>query len=265
MEGLLKQFTEKIRNVTPSTLRTVAAGLDLLDDLCVPGLPPDLLKDRPLRFLVVDNDMISRQALAHSLTKAFSQPDFAVDGETALAQATKQAYDVTSSTCKCRAWMGSRSAQKFATPFPTVTTPVVFSTRQSDFDARCKSTLSGGSDLMGKPFLTFEVTVKALTLAFHGRLRGRNPEPLPKLDQTRGIMDSSVTIMDSPLASQVPPSPRDGLFRHRHRRRWTRSPCLLDPRVKTARPLVGTLSDDSSDLEHGDAKILLVDGFLRIN
>ena len=32
LEGLLKQLTEKIRNVTPSTLRTVAGGLDLLDD-----------------------------------------------------------------------------------------------------------------------------------------------------------------------------------------------------------------------------------------
>ena len=88
LEGLLKQLTEKIRNVTPSTLRTVAGGLDLLDDLCVPGLPPDLLTDRPLKFLVVDDDLISRQALSLSLEKAFSQPDLAVDGETALAQAT---------------------------------------------------------------------------------------------------------------------------------------------------------------------------------
>ena len=42
LEGLLKQFAEKTENVTPSTLRAVAGGVDLLDDLCVPGLRPDL-------------------------------------------------------------------------------------------------------------------------------------------------------------------------------------------------------------------------------
>ena len=69
LEGLLKQLTEKMGNVTPSTLRTVVGGLDLLDDLCVPGLKPDLLTDRPLKFLVVDDDLISRQALSLALKK----------------------------------------------------------------------------------------------------------------------------------------------------------------------------------------------------
>jgi len=198
LEGLLKQFTEKIRNVTPSTLRTVAGGLDLLDDLCVPGLPPDLLKDRPLRFLVVDDDMISRQALAHSLEKAFSQPDLAVDGETALAQATQQAYDVIFLDVQMPGMDGFELCTKIRNTGPNRTTPVVFVTRQCDFDARCKSTLSGGSDLMGKPFLTFEVTVKALTLALHGRLRGRARKPLVNRDQVQDMADSSVTATDRP-------------------------------------------------------------------
>ena len=51
------------------------------------------------------------------------------------------------------------------------TTPVVFVTRHSDFNSRAKSTLSGGQDLIGKPFLAFEITVKALTLALRGRLQ----------------------------------------------------------------------------------------------
>ena len=198
LEGLLKQLTEKIRNVTPSTLRTVAGGLDLLDDLCVPGLPPDLLTDRPLKFLVVDDDMISRQALSHSLEKAFSQPDLAVDGEAALAQATRQAYDVIFLDVQMPGMDGFEVCSKIRDTVPNRTTPVVFVTRQSDFDARCKSTLSGGNDLMGKPFLTFEVTVKALTLALHGRLRGRAPKPLPKPDQSQDTADSLVTVADGP-------------------------------------------------------------------
>ena len=210
LEGLLKQLTEKIRNVTPSTLRTVAGGLDLLDDLCVPGLPPDLLTDRPLRFLVVDDDRISRQALSYSLEKAFSQPDLAVDGEAALAQATRQAYDVIFLDVQMPGMDGFELCTKIRDTVPNRTTPVVFVTHQSDFDARCKSTLSGGNDLMGKPFLTFEVTVKALTLALHGRLRGRAQKPLPKPDPIRETADSLVTVTDSPRpvpSSTIAPRP----------------------------------------------------------
>ena len=195
LEGLLKQFTEKLSNVTPSTLRTVASGLDLLDDLCVPGLPPDLLTDRPFRFLVVDDDQISRQALAHSLGKAFSQPDLAVDGETALAQATQRAYDVIFLDVQMPGMDGFELCTKIRDTVPNRDTPVVFVTGQSDFDARCKSTLSGGNDLMGKPFLTFEVTVKALTLALQGRLEGRVQKPLRKSEPIR---DAAVSATGGP-------------------------------------------------------------------
>ena len=210
LEGLLKQLTKEMRNVTPSALRTVAGGLDLLDDLCVPRLQPDLLTDRPLRFLVVDDDLISRQALSFALAKAFSQPDHAVDGETALAQATMQAYDVIFLDVVMPGMDGFELCTRIRDTVPNRTTPVVFVTCQSDFDARCKSTLSGGNDLMGKPFLTFEVTVKALTLALHGRLRGRAQKPLPKPDQTRDTADSLVKVTDSPRpapCSTIAPRP----------------------------------------------------------
>ena len=198
LEGLLKQLTGKMKNVTPSTLRTVAGGLDLLDDLCAPGLHLDLLTDRPLSFLVVDDDMISRQALSHSLRKAFSQPDLAVDGETALVQATRQAYDVIFLDVQMPGMDGFEVCSKIRDTGPNRATPVVFITHQGDFDARCHSTLSGGNDLMGKPFLTFEVTVKALTLALHGRLRGRAQQLLPKPDPAQNTADSSVTVTDGP-------------------------------------------------------------------
>jgi DNA-binding response OmpR family regulator len=41
---------------------------------------------------------------------------------------------------------------------------VIFVTSHSDFDSRTKATEVGGHDLIGKPFLSFEIIVKALTL-----------------------------------------------------------------------------------------------------
>ena len=138
LEGLLKQLTGKIKNVTPSTLRTVAGGLDLLGDLCVPGLQPDFLTESPFRLLVVDDDIISRQALSHSLRKAFSQPDLAVDGETALAQASQQAYDVIFLDVQMPGMDGFELCTKIRDTALNRATPVVFVTHQGDFDARCK-------------------------------------------------------------------------------------------------------------------------------
>ena len=197
LEGLLKQFVEKMGNVTPSTLRTVAGGVDLLNNLCVPGLKPDLLEDRPLKFLVVDDDLISRQAMSLALKKTFGQADLAVDGATALVQTGQQAYDVIFLDVQLPGMDGFELCEKIRDSTLNRSTPVVFVTSQSDFDARAKSTLSGGNDLMGKPFLTFEITVKALALALQGRLHERVQKLLPKVDQGRA--DSLPAAVDNPL------------------------------------------------------------------
>jgi CheY-like chemotaxis protein len=52
---------------------------------------------------------------------------------------------------------------------------VVFVTRHSDFESRKKSALSGGQDLIAKPYLSFEITVKALTLVIRNRLQNGIP------------------------------------------------------------------------------------------
>jgi CheY-like chemotaxis protein len=265
LEGLLKQLTGKLKDVTPSTLRTVAGGLDVLDDLCVPGLQPDLLTDRPLKFLVVDDELIGRQALSHALEKAFSQPDLAVDGEAALARATQQEYDVIFLDVQMPGMDGFELCTKIHDTVPNRSTPVVFVTLQSDFDARCTSTLCGGSELMGKPFLTFEVTVKALTLSLHNRLRGRAQNPLPNTDQSQDTADSLEAVTDRPrpvarptYAARAPISthrPAPGEFTDAF---LARASSHLGP----LRELCETL------LQNPDEKArqpLLVDGFLRIS
>ena len=49
------------------------------------------------------------------------------------------------------------------------TTPVVFVTSLTDFESRANSTMSGGNDLIAKPFLFMELAVKALP-SFRPRL-----------------------------------------------------------------------------------------------
>jgi CheY-like chemotaxis protein len=263
LEGLLQQLTEKTGNVTPSTLRAVAGGVDLLDDLCVPGLKPDLLTERPIKFLVVDDDLISRQAMSLALKKLFGQPDIAVDGETALVQSNQQTYDVIFLDVQLPGMDGFELCTKIRDTVLNRATPVVFVTGQSDFDARAKSVISGGNDLMGKPFLTFEITVKALTLALKGRLVQK---PFPKLEQGRDKPDSSVTfaeVADSAASSAVATQPLFSTPATKETDNFTnaflsRASTHLDPLRELCQAILQTPDEETR-------QNMLADGFLRIN
>jgi CheY-like chemotaxis protein len=134
---------------------------------------PDLVSNPPIRLLAVDDDSISRHAVSFGLRKALNKPDLAENGEAALALASQIAYDVIFLDVQMPGMNGFETCAKIHATEVNRATPIVFVTCQSDFDARAKSTLSGGNDLIGKPFLIFEITVKALTLAFRGRLQRR--------------------------------------------------------------------------------------------
>jgi Response regulator receiver domain len=136
LEGLVQQFMRKMRSITPSTLRTVAGGLDLLENLCKPELKPERLTNRPFKFLIVDDDIIGRQALSLALNKAFSQPDIAVDGEEALARVNEQTYDVIFLDVQMPGMDGFEVCTKIHETTLNRSTPVVFVTIVSDFDAR---------------------------------------------------------------------------------------------------------------------------------
>ncbi len=171
LEGLLKQLCKNAADVTPSALGTAAGAVDLLEVLAVPGLNPDLATEPPVKLLAVDDDPVSRLAISFALKKAFNPPDLAPDGETALGLIERQAYDAIFLDVDMPGMDGYELCMKVHQNDGHQTTPVVFVTRHGDFQSRAKSTLSGGQDLIAKPFLAFEITVKALTLALRGRLQ----------------------------------------------------------------------------------------------
>ena len=85
LEGLLKQLTGRVGNISHSTLRTVANGAELLGDLCAPGVRADLAANPAIRMLAVDDDAVSRFAVCAALKKAFDLPELAENGEAALS------------------------------------------------------------------------------------------------------------------------------------------------------------------------------------
>jgi len=169
LHGLLNQLSLRASNITTSSSRTAAAAIDLLELLCTHPSSPDLITSPPVRLLAVDDDAISRRAISLALKKAFNDPDLAPDGRIALALAEQNAYDVIFLDIEMPGMDGFELCSKIRKTAPNCVTPIVFVTSHSDFDSRAKSALSGANDLISKPFLAFEITVKAVTLVLRTR------------------------------------------------------------------------------------------------
>ncbi|MBI5385754.1 MAG: response regulator [Verrucomicrobia bacterium] len=171
LAALIKTLLEKPKNATPSTLRTVANALDLLNDLCGAQLTPYLGTDPPIRTLVVDDELMSRRAMSFALQKVFDRPDVAEHAEAALEWITTKPYDVIFLDVRMPGMNGFELCTKIRGTEINKATPVVFVTAHADFAARAQSSLCGGNDLLAKPFLFIEITVKALTFALRARLQ----------------------------------------------------------------------------------------------
>jgi DNA-binding response OmpR family regulator len=210
-EGLLKQLTGRVSNITNSALRTAAGGIELLGDLCKPGIRPDLAANPPIRILAVDDDMVSRYALRAAIVKAFDAPDLAETGAAALAMVKLQRYDLIILDVMMPGMDGFEVCSKIREAAPNSTTPVLFVTALKDFDSRTQFLTTGGNDLLGKPFLTFEIALKALTLAVRARLRDSNR--VAEASGASGVSGNPAVAWPSLPAAEVkeekPASPKD--------------------------------------------------------
>ena len=175
VEGMIKQLTNNESNITPSTLRTIAGALELLADLSVPGVPTEMASAPPVRILAVDDDAVSCFALSAALRKTFDEPDLASNGEEGFACARAQRYDLIMLDVMMPMVNGFELCARIRETALNRSTPVLFVTALKDFASRLNSLGVGGNDLMGKPFLPFEIALKSLTLVLRGRLRDHNP------------------------------------------------------------------------------------------
>jgi CheY-like chemotaxis protein len=170
LEALLKELHEKPKNVNPSTLRTVAAAVDFLGVLFERGLMPERQDAPPPKILVVDDEAISRRALTYALEKARLQSVSVEDPLLAYKMLTESAFDLIFLDIDMPGMNGFELCAKVRGLPAYKKTPVVFVTSLNDFESRAQSSMSGGNDFIGKPFLFIELTVKALVYVLRARL-----------------------------------------------------------------------------------------------
>jgi CheY-like chemotaxis protein len=171
IEALIKELYEKPKNITPSTLRTLAHSIDFLAVLFEQRGAATPESQAPPNILVVDDDAISRRAVILALEKAQLKCVSVDDPETALRMLGQDQFDLIFLDVEMPEMSGFDLCTRLRGLPQNRETPVVFVTGQTDFESRARSTLSGGNDLIAKPFLFIELAVKALTYVLQRRLR----------------------------------------------------------------------------------------------
>jgi CheY-like chemotaxis protein len=171
LEALLKELHEKPRNITPSTLRTVASAIDFLGLLFDQGKAQENLENPPPNVLVVDDDAISRRAVTYALQIAKLKSVSLDDPAVAYDLLAKSKFDLIFLDVDMPSMSGFDLCTKLRQLPAHKNTPVVFVTHLNDFESRANSPISGGDELITKPFLFIEMAVKALVWVLRARLQ----------------------------------------------------------------------------------------------
>jgi CheY-like chemotaxis protein len=204
LEGLLSQVAERPENLSASVVRTIAGAIDLLPSLCGPGIRSDLASNPPIALLAVDDDAVIRHALSCALKRVWARPDVAKDGQEGLGLAEARAYDLVFLDIEMPGMDGFELCYRIHATTPNAVTPVVFVTSHNDLASRAKSSLVGGLEFLGKPFLSGELTLKALTLVLMRRLQASLQRVAPT-SQNVARASSPIPVVPQAKAAQIEP------------------------------------------------------------
>jgi len=169
LEAFIRQLSEDSKQINVSTLRTVSHAIDFLDVLFKRGIRDDSSESMPISILVVDDDRISRLAITSALARAKLKLLDAESPHLALRLLKENPFDLIFLDVTMPEMNGFELCIELRKLPHHKTTPVVFVTSLTDFESRSRSTLSGGNDLITKPFLFSELAVKTLMYALKGR------------------------------------------------------------------------------------------------
>jgi len=170
LEALLKELYEKPKNLNASTLRTLAHTIDFLSVLLEHGSAQEPENLPPPNIMVVDDEAISCRAIIYALEKAHLKCVSVEDPNLALNMLSENPFNLIFLDVDMPGMNGFELCTKLRALPAHAKTPVVFVTGLTDFESRARSTLSGGNDLIAKPFLFMELAVKALNYVLKGQL-----------------------------------------------------------------------------------------------
>ncbi len=163
LDALIKDLRKKPAQMTASVLRTIAHAMDCMNVLFrdLSQIPQEIPSSRLI--LVVDDEPISRRTVSIALSKADLRCIAIEDSKIALTILKENPFDLVFLDAEMPGVNGFELCAELRKMATNKNTPVIFVTSLTKFEVRAQSSLSGGNDLIAKPFVMMELAVKALT------------------------------------------------------------------------------------------------------
>jgi CheY-like chemotaxis protein len=170
LEALLFELREKPAPVDESSRHTVdSAGALLVDCLARANLADEQCLS-PTTILVVDDDAVLNRAITLALGRAELTATSVLDPLQALEKLRQNAYDAVLLDINLPGMTGITLCEQMRELPLHANTPVIFITSYAEFEERARAILGKGDDLIGKPVMPMELTVKIITQVLKRRL-----------------------------------------------------------------------------------------------
>lgn len=190
LEAMLREFHTKPEGLNASTRRTLTQAMDLLAMLFTGAATHEMGSPIQEKILVVDDEIISRRVIGHSLEKAGLKSTAVAHPDEAIKLLEDQAFNLIFLDVEMPGMDGFELCKRLRAMPMHAETPVLFVTGLNGFESRAKSSLSGGDDFIGKPFSYIELAVKAL------------------IHVLRGSMEQTPATPSAPASAANAPGPR---------------------------------------------------------
>lgn len=171
VEALLIELRAKPQKITSSVVSTLGQAIDTMAYLTDGASAAGLQNLLAPRILVVDDEVISREAICLALGKAKLVAVSLGDSLSAEQLLKEEHFDLIFLDVEMPGRSGLELCLGLREMPQNRTTPVVFVTAHSDFGTQAQSVLSGGNDFIVKPFLSVELAVKTLTWLFRKNIQ----------------------------------------------------------------------------------------------
>ena len=202
LEAMLREFQAKPEGLNPSTKRTLTQAMDFLALLFTNAGIHETGQPLNEQILVVDDEIISRRVIGHSLEKAGLKSTAVSHPDEALKLLQDNRYDLVFLDVEMPGMNGFDLCKKLRAMPLHAKTPVIFVTALSGFESRAKSSLSGGDDFIGKPFSYIELAVKGLIYVLRGSL-GEGAAATASPIARAAVTPTPAGVADSQLAGSV--------------------------------------------------------------
>jgi len=169
-EAFLKELQQKPKYINNSTLRTVANSVNFLAVLLDQATQPAPAAAPPPVILVVDTDPVSAQTVELALAKA-ELPITTLDNPNDVLRVLGETrYDLVVIALELAGINGIELFTRMRTLTNQVSTPVLLVTTLNELDNHVSLITGAETDIIAKPFLLMELTVKAVMQLQRGQM-----------------------------------------------------------------------------------------------